>query len=558
VQAIPATAPASPFSCEVHVLVFASPLSAMPKISADAAAGIVALTYIGSGALYIVLFGFNLAQYDEFTYAAMTADFARLFVPEPLFYGQDYNFPLEAWLGAPLVAAKLFDALTAVKIAAYALFAAPFMLAGWIAHRRGQSHVAFAIWILPFLSSLFFIVAPMPRGFNQGVAFAALAGILFVSRSEAPLPEKLLYFGCLALAFHINPSSAIVIAPVLALGLTEVLRYPMRVAVVQSSAMWSVFLLVFTALFAWRDAYFRNHANLLLFEAHTSAFSDMIDTSGFFRRLRGYPAYLTGYGIYLAGIVALTLWAAARQRLSIAVCGAAFSVALVLGALNPRVTGEPIIRSLYGQHPVRLFTGIPYVLAVLLVLSAQHRPNDTLAARSMVPKPLGSRHDRTALGGMIFFCAAIMLCVFHIEYFVPQFNAAVPPGGSSGFPLRNTLAWCKKLNEMIHESETILIVDYSPEIAYLCEAISKVHTLHVYERRTYRLREIAGGKFKTLLVRDIPSLCRDNPVRRLPGGSGDDLCFIDVTKVGDLNDWLIAHGVPIREGRKNLLPSPRQ
>ena len=77
---------------------------------------IVALLYVCSGAIYILFFGFDLTNFDEFTYAAMTADFARLFVSEPFFYGQDYNFPADAWLAAPLlVAAQLFDALTAVN-----------------------------------------------------------------------------------------------------------------------------------------------------------------------------------------------------------------------------------------------------------------------------------------------------------------------------------------------------------------------------------------------------------------------------------------------------------
>ena len=56
---------------------------------------IVALLYVCSGAIYILFFGSISPIFDEFTYAAMTADFARLFVSEPFFYGQDYNFPAD-------------------------------------------------------------------------------------------------------------------------------------------------------------------------------------------------------------------------------------------------------------------------------------------------------------------------------------------------------------------------------------------------------------------------------------------------------------------------------
>jgi integrase len=56
-------------------------------------------------------------------------------------------------------------------------------------------------------------------------------------------------------------------------------------------------------------------------------------------------------------------------------------------------------------------------------------------------------------------------------------------------------------------------------------------------------------QFNTLLVKGIPELCGNGP---------DDLCSIGVAGIGDLNRWLIAHGVPIREGRTELLPTSKQ
>jgi hypothetical protein len=515
----------------------------------------VFLLYVYSGYLYIVHFGFELAQYDEFTYAVMAADFARPFVYEPFFYGQDYNFPVEAWIAAPLVATRLVDPLTSVKIAAYTLFLAPFLLAGWIAHNRGQSHVAFAIWILPFLSSIFFIISPMPRGFINGTATAALAAMLFISRPKAPLIEKTFYFCFLAIAFHVNPSASLVVVPVLMLALSKALRYPFRKALQQVLTLWSAFSIVVLALFAWRSTYFRRHPTFNYFSIGESAGS-LIDFHGFSLRLAHYPFLLKGYETYLVCIIALTCWGGARllasrqyRWLSTVVAGLSFIVALVLAALAGKVDVDrgSAAAQLVGLHPGRLFTGIPYFLAIVLL-------QYSLEARRSTAWSDFSRRHLAVLSG-VFFCAAIILSIFHLDYFAPNYNSKLPQG-PGGLPVRNTVERCRKLESSAREPEKTLVVTYSPEIAYLCEATSKVglHTFHVYERRNYRLQDMADGKFQALLVVNIPALC-GQPIRRLSGGS-DNACCIDVVGAGNLNDWLLSHGVPVREGKIDKLPRP--
>jgi hypothetical protein len=469
----------------------------------------VFLLYVYSGYLYIARFGLELIQYDEFTYAAMAADFARLFVYEPFFYGQDYNFPLEAWIAAPLVATGLVDPLISVKIAAYGLFIAPFALAGWIAHSREQSHFAFAIWILPFLSSIFFIISPMPRGFINGTAFAALAAIPFISRPKAALLEKAFYVCCLAIALHVNPSASLVVVPVLILALSEAFGYPLRKALPEAVALWSAFVLLVIALFSLRSAYFRSHPSFNYFTVGESAES-LIDLHGFSERLARYPLLLSGYETYLVCTITLTCWAGIRllisreyRWLNIFAAGLSFMVALVLAALAGKVVLErgDGATQLVGVHPGRLFTGIPYFLVILLLQYALEAPSTAWSTFTR-------RH--LAVLSCVFFCAAIVLSRFHLAYFVPNYNSKLPKG-PGGRPFRDTMEHCKKLERSVREPDKTLIVTFSPEIAYLCEAISQVglHTLHVYERRNYRLQEIADGRFQTLLVRAfLPCVAR--------------------------------------------------
>jgi hypothetical protein len=131
----------------------------------------------------------------------------------------------------------------------------------------------------------------------------------------------------------------------------------------------------------------------------------------------------------------------------------------------------PII--LVGLHPARFVTGIPYFLAILL-----------FAARCecTVDHSGGSFHSPVPARSLVyFFCAVIVLCVFHLGYFVPSYNSRLSqdPGG---LPVRNTIEHCRKLESSVREPEKTVIVTYSPEIAYLCEPASNgmLHTFHVY------------------------------------------------------------------------------
>jgi hypothetical protein len=281
-----------------------------------------------------------------------------------------------------------------------------------------------------------------------------------------------------------------------------------------------------------------------------------VDYSSYIFKLENLSLTLwDGYRPHMVGILALTVFAIVKlvkrdwQWLSVAIGGVALIGALMLSALNARA-GSDRFTSLYWQHAARVFTGVPYVLALLLLL-----------VPAMPPSGFVRRHAMLLAGGM--FCVAIGLTVAHVGWLAPSYNAS-RPNGSGGVPLRDTLKWCDRLAAMALPATT-LVVTYSPEIAYLCEAISKtgLHTLHVYERRNYRLQQAADGQFNTLLVlqqaadgqfntlwvKGIPELC---------GNGADDLCSIGVAGIGDLNRWLIAHGVPIREGRIDLLPASKQ
>jgi hypothetical protein len=319
----------------------------------------------------------------------------------------------------------------------------------------------------------------------------------------------------------------------------------MRSAVIRIVATWAVFLILCDLLSTWRDAFFRQHSNFTYHKLGYSSLVDMItpiDYSSYIFKLHNLSLSLwDGYRPHMVGILALTVFAIVKlvkkdwQWLSVSIVGVALIGTLLLSALD-RHAGSERFTSLFGQHAARVFTGVPYVLALLLLL-----------VPAMPTPGFVRRHAMLLAGGM--FCMAIVLTVAHVRWLAPSYNAS-RPNGSGGVPLRETLKWCDRLNAMALPAGT-LVVTYSPEIAYLCEAISKtgLHTLHVYERRNYRLQQAADGQFNTLLVKGIPELCGNGP---------DDLCSIGVAGIGDLNRWLIAHGVPIREGRTELLPTSKQ
>jgi hypothetical protein len=55
---------------------------------------------------YAILFHFFIFKYvdsDQLIQADMALNYAKGNVPEPYFWGQNYNFPVESWLATPLV-----------------------------------------------------------------------------------------------------------------------------------------------------------------------------------------------------------------------------------------------------------------------------------------------------------------------------------------------------------------------------------------------------------------------------------------------------------------------
>ena len=208
---------------------------------------------------------------------------------------------------------------------------------------------------------------------------AALVGILFVRRLKAGLAERLCYSVSLPSPFAINPSAAIVIAPMLALRLTDVQHYPMRSAVIRIVATWPCSCSLCEMLSTWREAFFRQHrfAYHKLGKLGPLSLVDMIDPIDYSYIFKLNDLFLSlwdGYRPHMVGVLALTVFAIVklvkeRERLNVAIGGVALIGALMLSVLNGHARGERFT-SLYGQHSSRVFTGVPYVLALLLLFGA--------------------------------------------------------------------------------------------------------------------------------------------------------------------------------------------
>lgn len=134
----------------------------------------------------------------------MVKDYSHGIVHEPFFYGQDYNFPLEAWAAVPgyWLGLPLYIILPLVSL----LFSlSPFLiLTSALYKKKFYASAAFILLILCTLSTKYDLITGLPRGFVQGIFTASLA-LLFLNRVRY---SSVFIIGLLlGLAFVFNPNS---------------------------------------------------------------------------------------------------------------------------------------------------------------------------------------------------------------------------------------------------------------------------------------------------------------------------------------------------------------
>ena len=134
----------------------------------------------------------------------MVKDYSHGIVHEPFFYGQDYNFPLEAWAAVPGYWAGLPPHII-LPIISLLFSLTPFFIILHLLYKKEQYASGVLILIcLCTLSLKYDLMSGIPRGFVQGLFTASLA-LLFM--------QGLTYFKTfiigflLAIAFVFNPNS---------------------------------------------------------------------------------------------------------------------------------------------------------------------------------------------------------------------------------------------------------------------------------------------------------------------------------------------------------------
>lgn len=134
----------------------------------------------------------------------MVKDYSQGIIHEPFFYGQDYNFPLEAWAAVPGYWLGLPPhILLPIVTLFFATF--PFLIILYSLYKKEQYASAVLVLLgLCTLSLKYDLMTGIPRGFVQGLFLASLA---------LPLLNRINYLKTfcisllLALAFVFNPNS---------------------------------------------------------------------------------------------------------------------------------------------------------------------------------------------------------------------------------------------------------------------------------------------------------------------------------------------------------------
>ena len=129
---------------------------------------------------------------------------------EPYFYGQNYNFPLESWIVAPLLKLGIPIWILFPLITSF-LFLLPFFLLGYYFLKNKNTFGALICIGMPLLMQIEFnIISGLSRGFATGM-FAAGFLAFFINQSKNRDFVLFGFFSVLALA--LNPNSVVFVAP---------------------------------------------------------------------------------------------------------------------------------------------------------------------------------------------------------------------------------------------------------------------------------------------------------------------------------------------------------
>lgn len=165
-----------------------------------------------SKVLTLIYYGFEYTGTDDLIYWHMAKDYSEGVFHEPYFYGQAYNFPIEAYFAIPLLKLGLQPHL-ALPISTTFLAIVPFLFFSFILLRKKQILTSYLLLAIPICMPIEYdIITSMSRGFVNGIFFSSFLIIPLL------YPKKYSSFLMLGLSisfgFIANPNSVIICFPI--------------------------------------------------------------------------------------------------------------------------------------------------------------------------------------------------------------------------------------------------------------------------------------------------------------------------------------------------------
>ena len=172
----------------------------------------VAVAVVLDRAAVLWRFGFRYVGNDDVIFWQGATDYLHGVFHEPYFYGQAYNFMLEALLAVPLLALGI-PHWVALPISTSAITLFPFFYMGTVLFRNGSTRAALVFLIAPLLLPVEYgMLTSMSRGFVQGLFFSAFLAHALAHPSRRSVGW--IWSLSTSFAFIFNPNSLLFTLPI--------------------------------------------------------------------------------------------------------------------------------------------------------------------------------------------------------------------------------------------------------------------------------------------------------------------------------------------------------
>lgn len=311
----------------------------------------------------LVHFGFIFTDIDQVILWDAANDYSQGYFNEPFFYGQDYNFMLEAFLAAPLLWLDV-PVNYALPIITTILAILPFVCASFFFKRLGKPFWSYSILLFLLLLPIEFnCLTTISRGFVQAGLFLPflIYGFIYPQKEKYHI---VLYISA-AFCFILNSSSILIIVPVLIYVLSfnyKRLRFYLKAIAVVPVYLLSYWAKQFYVLNPERRVHY-----ITGLEIDSETFVNSITSTDHFNYL--FPIDSTWGYTYLLLILVFIVFACIRKKYKALLFLSALLALILLTFSIPKVqilyenAGVMFTRSrLYTVLPISFFLGIYLLL----------------------------------------------------------------------------------------------------------------------------------------------------------------------------------------------------